>query len=116
MPYELNAEAEGRLTGFLDMIGEALGNKKRKASFATYAMGLLGEGDRKSVEPIAINAIAELFALPEVDRSRFMRWAKDLLKPAGAAVNTDDVRNSLRQTTHEMIAYLKAIVERPPAV
>jgi SRSO17 transposase len=57
MPYEVNAEAEDRLTGFLDIIGEVLGNKKRKASFAMYAMGLLGEGDRKSVEPIAARAV-----------------------------------------------------------
>ncbi|WP_158621602.1 cytochrome P450 [Corallococcus aberystwythensis] len=63
-------------------------------------------------EPIAINAIAELFALPEADRSRFVRWAKDLLKPAGAGVNTDDARNSLRQTSHEMFAYLRDIVEK----
>jgi pimeloyl-[acyl-carrier protein] synthase len=63
-------------------------------------------------EPIAINAIAELFALPEADRPRFMRWAKDLLKPAGVAVNTDDVRRSLRQTSHDMVGYLKDLVAK----
>jgi cytochrome P450 len=47
-------------------------------------------------EPIAINSIAELFALPEADRPRFMRWSRDLAKPAAVAVNTDDVRNSVR--------------------
>jgi SRSO17 transposase len=57
MPYELNAEGERRLTGFVDIIGDVLGNKKRKVSFATYAMGLLGEGERKSVEPIAARAV-----------------------------------------------------------
>jgi len=59
MPYEMNAEAEDRLTGFLDVIGGVLANRKRKASFATYAMGLLGEGDRKSVEPIAARAVGD---------------------------------------------------------
>jgi SRSO17 transposase len=34
-----------------------LRDKRRKASFATYALGLLGEGDRKSVEPIAARAV-----------------------------------------------------------
>ena len=61
-------------------------------------------------EPIAINAIAELFALPEGDRKQFMRWAKDLLKPAGAAVSTDDVRSSIRRTSNDMVAYLRDLV------
>ncbi|HEX8700783.1 MAG TPA: cytochrome P450 [Myxococcaceae bacterium] len=63
-------------------------------------------------EPIAINAIADLFALPEADRQQFMRWAKDLLKPAASAVGTDDVRNSIRRTTHDMMAYLRNLVEK----
>ncbi len=63
-------------------------------------------------EPIAINAIAELFALPEVDRPKFMKWAKDLLKPAASAVGTDDVRASVRKTSNDMVAYLKDVVEQ----
>ncbi|WP_257458079.1 cytochrome P450 [Archangium lipolyticum] len=63
-------------------------------------------------EPIAINAIAELFALPEADRPRFMRWSKDLLKPSGVAVDTDEVRSSIRRTTHDMVAYLKDLVDK----
>jgi len=43
-----------RLQGFLDGLGEILGNSGRRASFAKYAIGLLGEGDRKSMEPIAM--------------------------------------------------------------
>jgi SRSO17 transposase len=45
-----------RLQSFLDDIGDFLRDKRRKASFATYALGLLGEGERKSVEPIAARA------------------------------------------------------------
>ena len=45
-----------RLEEFLEQIGDVLGNKKRRASFATYALGLLGDGERKSVEPIAARA------------------------------------------------------------
>lgn len=63
-------------------------------------------------EPIAINAIAEMFALPDADRPQFMRWAKDLLKPAGVAINTDDVRSSVRRTSHEMVSYLRDMVEQ----
>jgi len=66
-------------------------------------------------EPIAINAIAELFALPEVDRPRFMKWAKDLLKPAASAVGTDDVRASVRKTSNDMVGYLKDLVEKRQA-
>lgn len=39
-------------------IGDKLGNDSRRRSFAVYAMGILGDGDRKSVEPIAARACA----------------------------------------------------------
>lgn len=38
---------------FLDRIGKQLRNKKQRASFATYALGLMSGAERKSVEPIA---------------------------------------------------------------
>src|ERR1700728_1747731 len=51
------ADVKGaRLQEFLDGIGELLGRRGRRASFAGYAVGLLGEGDRKSMEPIAMRA------------------------------------------------------------
>lgn len=46
------ADTERRLRDYFAEVGDALGHKKRRASFAMYAMGLLGEGERKSVEPI----------------------------------------------------------------
>jgi len=46
--------SEGALQQFLDGVGEILGNNSRRASFASYAIGLFGEGDRKSMEPIAM--------------------------------------------------------------
>lgn len=58
MSYLLNREAERRLDDYFTSIGVLLGNDGRRASFATYAMGLLGDGDRKSVEPIAARACA----------------------------------------------------------
>ncbi|MCI0574446.1 MAG: IS701 family transposase [Myxococcaceae bacterium] len=51
--YAMGSAAQGRLAGFFERIGEVLANRKRRASFATYALGLLAEGERKSVEPIA---------------------------------------------------------------
>lgn len=45
-----------RLEDFLEEIGGILGDPRRRASFATYALGLLSDGERKSVEPIAARA------------------------------------------------------------
>lgn len=59
MDYVMDGAAEQRLKGFFDVIGEALGNPKRKASFAIYATGLLGSAERKSMEPIAALASAD---------------------------------------------------------
>ena len=53
----LTDAGEARLETFLEDVGALLGDKRRKASFATYALGLLGEGERKSVEPIAARAV-----------------------------------------------------------
>jgi SRSO17 transposase len=58
MAYELGAEGEGRLERYLDQLGELLGNRPRRASFAAYAMGLLSESERKSIEPLAARASA----------------------------------------------------------
>lgn len=45
-----------RLSGFMEMVGEVLGSDASRASFATYVHGLLSEGSRKSIEPIAARA------------------------------------------------------------
>lgn len=55
----MGSDAQRRLGEFFAEIGEALGNKTRRASFATYAMGLLADGERKSIEPIAARACAD---------------------------------------------------------
>ena len=53
------SETESRLAVYFAQIGDILGHKKRRESFATYAMGLLGDGARKSVEPIACRACGD---------------------------------------------------------
>ena len=59
MTYELDASGKGRLDRFFDGIGGILRRRDRRESFAMYAMGLFGEGERKSVEPIAARACAD---------------------------------------------------------
>jgi SRSO17 transposase len=56
MPRSMDAAAEQRLKDYFDRVGQVLGNDARRASFAIYAMGILGDGERKSVEPIATRA------------------------------------------------------------
>jgi len=53
MSYELDAAAHGRLGEYFSEIGKCLRDKRKRASFAMYAFGLLSDGDRKSAEPIA---------------------------------------------------------------
>jgi SRSO17 transposase len=57
MSYELDAAGVGRLEDYFGEIGSLLGEKRRRASFALYAMGILGEHERKSVEPLAAAAV-----------------------------------------------------------
>jgi SRSO17 transposase len=76
MGYELDADAQSRLNGYFSAIGDALGNKTRRASFATYAMGLLGSADRKSAEPIAAIASADPEEC-EPAHHRLLRFLRD---------------------------------------
>src|SRR3984957_10359780 len=59
MAYQMDADGERRLEGYLDGIGELLGSSHRRESFAMYAMGLLSESERKSMEPIAARATGD---------------------------------------------------------
>src|SRR5262249_551919 len=59
MDNSFDSDGQKRLREYLDGVGEILANKCRRASFAKYAMGLLGDGERKSVEPIAARACAD---------------------------------------------------------
>jgi SRSO17 transposase len=74
--YEFDTDARGRLTGYFAEIGRALNNKTRRASFATYALGLLGGADRKSAEPIAATATADP-AECEPAHHRLLRFLRD---------------------------------------
>ena len=53
---DLTDAGKARLEDYLERVGEVLGDARRRASFATYALGLLSDAERKSVEPIAARA------------------------------------------------------------
>jgi SRSO17 transposase len=56
----LDFEGQRRLAEYFGQIGDVLGFTKRRASFATYALGLLADGERKSAEPIAARACPDV--------------------------------------------------------
>ena len=76
MGYELGAGGQGRLGSYFAEIGVALNNKTRRASFALYAMGLLGSAERKSAEPIAATTCADE-ATCEPIHHRLLRFLRD---------------------------------------
>jgi SRSO17 transposase len=59
MAMRMDAAATARLNEYFGQIGDVLGLPSRRESFAVYAMGVLGDGDRKSVEPIASRACGD---------------------------------------------------------
>jgi SRSO17 transposase len=59
MAYTLDLAGKSRLDGYFTKIGTHLRRKEQRESFATYAFGILSEGVRKSVEPIAARAFGE---------------------------------------------------------
>src|ERR1700738_3741435 len=56
----LDQSGRVRLERYFDRISELLGDDRRRASFATYAMGLLSDAERKSIEPIAARSCADV--------------------------------------------------------
>lgn len=57
--FKIDSGTERRMEEYLDGVAAILGNKRRKESFAMYAMGLMGDGERKSAEPIAARACGD---------------------------------------------------------
>jgi SRSO17 transposase len=48
-----------RLEQYFERIGSRLKDRRKRESFAMYAFGILGDGERKSAEPIAARACAD---------------------------------------------------------
>lgn len=55
----LEIAAVARLDRFFERVGAHLKDRRKRESFALYAFGILGDGERKSVEPIAAKACAD---------------------------------------------------------
>lgn len=55
----LDSAAVGRLTAYFEKIGSHLPRREQRESFATYFFGILSDGERKSVEPIAARACGD---------------------------------------------------------
>ena len=72
----MNTAAEQRLGAYFDRIGEVLGRPERRASFATYALGVLGDAERKSLEPIAARACADPDRM-DAEHQRLHHFATD---------------------------------------
>lgn len=68
---QIQAEAEDL---FFGRIGRVLPDVRQRISFATYGAGILGEGERKSVEPIAARAFPD----PEESKRAHHRLCKFL--------------------------------------
>ena len=56
----LDQGGQRRLAEYLSHIGDVLGHDSRRASFATYALGLLSDAERKSIEPIAARSCVDV--------------------------------------------------------
>lgn len=54
--YVLDDAGQMRLQSYLDRMGQVLGPRSRRASYAIYAAGLFGDAERKSMEAIAARA------------------------------------------------------------
>jgi SRSO17 transposase len=60
MGYELDGAGMGRVEEYFEHnIGKHLRDHRKRESFAMYAYGILGDGERKSAEPIAARACAD---------------------------------------------------------
>jgi SRSO17 transposase len=59
MSYAMDKSGTARVTEYFELIGQHLPREAQRNSFAVYAFGILGDGERKSVEPIAARACGE---------------------------------------------------------
>jgi SRSO17 transposase len=77
MAFEMNGPAVERLRRFFcDDIGGHLDRPEQRASFATYAFGLLSDGERKSVEPMASRATGDARACQQM-HDRLLHFVGD---------------------------------------
>jgi len=93
----VDSAAEQRLAEYVDGIGRILGNRNQRAAFAVYSMGLLGDGERKSQEPIAARACGDP-AKVHAMQARLGRFLNDA-EWNNASVRSYGVHYALREMT-----------------
>ncbi len=103
MSYEFGGAGHGRLGAYFTSIGSCLRDKRKRASFAMYAHGILGDGERKNAEAIAARASG--------DPERVRAYTERLLHLLGEA-KWDDL--PVRRTAAEHA--LEAMVRQDPLI
>jgi SRSO17 transposase len=97
MPNVIDAEGAARLQQFFGLIGDELDLPGRRESFAVYAMGILGDAERKSAEPIAARACADPEAV-DAAHQRLLhfiatsKWSDENVRLLAAAHALDAMR------------------------
>ncbi len=76
MTYSFDAEAQQRLDDYVAKIGDVLCDDGRRTSFALYFLGVLGDGERKSVEPMVARAFPDPFAV-DAAHQRLLHFLND---------------------------------------
>jgi SRSO17 transposase len=77
LEYAMDEGAAARVAGCFDRIGKHLPLPQHRKSFATYAFGILGDGERKSVEPIAARAAGDDEELAEQIQDRLLHFLRE---------------------------------------
>jgi SRSO17 transposase len=77
MTFEVDEAVATRLEVFLHKrVGQHLGRREQRESFAMYAHGIVGDGERKSVEPIAARASREKDECERI-QARLLNFLRD---------------------------------------
>jgi SRSO17 transposase len=104
MHKPMDAESTARLQQFFGLIGDELDLPGRRESFAVYAMGILGDAERKSAEPIAARACADPTGV-DAAHQRLLhfistsKWSDENVRLLGAAHALDAMREQSRVET-----------------
>ena len=85
-----SSSAQARFDAYVERLGDVLGHADRRAPLRAYPTGLLLDGERKSVEPMAarIDLVAERARLSPPPRALASLRAAELpedFRPRGAA-------------------------------
>jgi SRSO17 transposase len=97
--YEMDSAAAARVADYFNVtLGKHVRRKDQRASFATYAFGILGDGERKSVEPIAARACGDPEACVRL-HDRLLYFVRD-----GAWSDRDVRREASRYVIEAMAA------------